>query len=126
MANGTIKFFNAAKGFGFITSDESTKDIFLPAASITAAGVPGLKAGQQVSFTIQPDTKGPKAVDLKIVGPAPTPRPPKQDLPAKSANTLTLYLDPALPVANEMLAELRRAGHAPLVVDYIASPLSKE
>ena len=125
MPIGTVKFFNAAKGFGFITSDESAKDIFVPATSITAAGMESLKAGQQVSFEIVPDTKGPKAVELKIIAPAP--KPPRQEpAPAKSANVLTLYVDPNAAAADEVLAELRRAGQEPLVVDYMVAPPSKE
>ena len=70
MPNGTVKFFNAAKGFGFITPDEKGKEIFLPAASLTSAGIAELKAGQRVSFEALPDTKGPKAVDLKVIADA--------------------------------------------------------
>jgi CspA family cold shock protein len=132
MSNGTVKFFNAAKGFGFITSDEGGKDVFVPAASIAAAGVSGLKAGQRVSYETMPDTKGPKAVELKIIAPVQAPRPPQMQIkPAppvarEETNTLTVYIDPASAAAGEVLAELRRAGHEPVVVDYMASPPSKE
>ena len=72
MPSGTVKFFNDAKGFGFVTLDEGGKDVFLPAVSVTSSGLPGLKAGQRISFDVQPDSKGPKAVDLKLLaGPAP-------------------------------------------------------
>lgn len=127
MPNGTVKFFNAAKGFGFITPDDGAKDIFVPATSITAAGITSLKAGQRVSFAILPDTKGPKAVELKIIAPV---HPPKAESasPAKSGKSqgLTLYVDPNTAEAGEVLAELRRSGHEPRVVDYIATPPSKE
>jgi cold shock CspA family protein/arsenate reductase-like glutaredoxin family protein len=131
MSNGTVKFFNVAKGFGFITSDEGGKDVFVPAASIASAGVSGLKAGQRVSYQTMPDTKGPKAVELKILAPVQTPRPPQQikaavPVASPEPHTLTVYIDPDSPAAGEVLAELRRAGHDPVVVDYIASPPSKE
>jgi cold shock CspA family protein/arsenate reductase-like glutaredoxin family protein len=130
MQTGTVKFFNAVKGFGFITPDENTKDVFVPTTSLTEAGFTSLKAGQRVSFKAMPDTKGPKAVDLKIIAPAEIPRPPKQD-PAPPAtreepHKLTVYLDPGSASAGEVLAELRRAGHEPAVVDYIASPPAKD
>ena len=50
MIKGTVKFFNNAKGFGFITPDDGGKDVFVPAATITQSGSGRLKAGQRVSF----------------------------------------------------------------------------
>jgi arsenate reductase (glutaredoxin) len=134
MPNGTVKFFNAAKGFGFITPDEHGKEVFLPATSVTSSGISGLAAGQRVSFETRPDTKGPKAVDLKIIAPvhAPihAPRPPDKSpaLPERGedARKLTIYIDPDSAAAGEVLAELRRAGNEPDVVDYIASPPGKD
>jgi cold shock CspA family protein/arsenate reductase-like glutaredoxin family protein len=130
MQTGTVKFFNAVKGFGFITPDENTKDVFVPTTSLTAAGFTSLKAGQRVSFKAMPDTKGPKAVDLKIIAPVETARAPKQDPAAPAAreepNKLTVYIDPDSASADEVLAELRHAGHEPVVVDYIASPPTKD
>ncbi len=130
MSNGTVKFFNVAKGFGFITSDEGGKDVFVPAASIAAAGVSSLKAGQRISYETMPDTKGPKAVELKILTPVQTPRPlqskPAAPAPSQETHQLTVYIDPQSAAAGEVLAELRRAGHEPVVVDYIASPPSKD
>ena len=73
MSNGTVKFFNAAKGFGFITPDGGGKDVFVPANSVSSAGVSNLKAGQRVSFETEPDSKGPKAVGLKVLAEAPKP-----------------------------------------------------
>ena len=127
MPNGTVKFFNAAKGFGFITPDDGTKDIFVPATSITAAGVASLKTGQRVSFESLPDTKGPKAVELKIIAAAPAPKPSQAaPAPVSKSNRLTVYLDPNGEGAEEVLAELDRSGQEALVVDYMATPPSKE
>jgi cold shock CspA family protein/arsenate reductase-like glutaredoxin family protein len=128
MPNGTVKFFNAAKGFGFITPDEHGKEVFLPATSVTSSGISGLTAGQRVSFETRPDTKGPKAVDLKIIAPAPKPPDKSPALPARGeeARKLTLYIDPDSAAAGEVLAELRRAGNEPDVVDYIASPPARD
>jgi cold shock CspA family protein/arsenate reductase-like glutaredoxin family protein len=128
MPNGTVKFFNAAKGFGFITPDEHGKEVFLPAASVTSSGISGLTAGQRVSFETRPDTKGPKAVDLKIIAPVPKPPVKSPAAPAmgEEARKLTIYIDPDSAAAGEVLAELRRAGNEPDVVDYIASPPAKD
>jgi CspA family cold shock protein len=128
MPNGTVKFFNAAKGFGFITPDEHGKEVFLPATSVTSSGISGLTAGQRVSFDTRPDTKGPKAVDLKIIAPVPKPPDKSPAPPARNeeARKLTVYIDPDSAAAGEVLAELRRAGNEPDVVDYIASPPARD
>ena len=56
--NGTVKFFNAAKGFGFITPDEGGKDIFVHATALEAAGIRSLDEGDRVSFVPEDDRKG--------------------------------------------------------------------
>ena len=65
MTIGTVKLFNINKGFGFIAPDGGTKDVFVHATAVEAAGMPSLEEGQRVSFDIQPDAKGSKAVNLK-------------------------------------------------------------
>lgn len=68
--SGTVKFFNADKGFGFITPEDGGKDIFVHISAVQASGLPGLSDGQKVSFETEPDRrgKGPKAVNLVIEG----------------------------------------------------------
>jgi cold shock protein len=65
MAIGTVKFFNTNRGFGFISPEGGTKDVFVHATAVEAAGMPNLQEGQRVSFDIQPDARGSKAVNLK-------------------------------------------------------------
>lgn len=65
MTKGTVKFFNATKGFGFITPDDGSKDVFVHVSAVERAGLSGLNEGQKVSFEIQPDARGPKAVNLQ-------------------------------------------------------------
>ena len=67
---GTVKFFNSEKGFGFITPDDGSKDVFVHISAIEQSGMQGLQDGQRVSFETEPDKrgKGPKAVDLQIEG----------------------------------------------------------
>ncbi len=126
MAYGIVKFFNVAKGFGFITADEGGKDVFVPAASITAAKIAGLKTGQRVSFDSEPDKKGPKAVNLVVIAEPEAPKVQNNAAPVVSKvpgrPSLTLYMDPSSDDACDVLDELREAGHEPRVVDYIATP----
>ncbi len=68
MANGTVKFFNQSKGFGFITPDEGGADVFVHITAVQSSGLPGLEDGQKVTFETEPDKrgKGPKAVNLEL------------------------------------------------------------
>jgi CspA family cold shock protein len=65
MTIGTVKFFNSAKGFGFISPDGGGKDVFVHASAAEAAGMGVLNEGQRLSFDIQPDARGAKAGNLK-------------------------------------------------------------
>ena len=65
MTIGTVKFFNSAKGFGFIAPEGGAKDVFVHATALEAAGMTSLSEGQKLSFDIQPDAKGSKAVNLQ-------------------------------------------------------------
>jgi CspA family cold shock protein len=65
MTIGTVKFFNSAKGFGFISPDGGGKDVFVHATAAEAAGMGILSEGQRLSFDIQPDARGSKAGNLQ-------------------------------------------------------------
>src|SRR6266542_143394 len=58
MPNGTVKFFNTAKGFGFIESNDGGKDVFVHATALEAAGIRMLNEGDRVSFVPEDDRKG--------------------------------------------------------------------
>ena len=66
MATGTIKWFNAQKGYGFIQPDAGGKDVFVHISAVERAGLPGLNEGQKVSFTVVNDRGKPAASDLKL------------------------------------------------------------
>ncbi|MGQ2908818.1 MAG: cold-shock protein [Aliihoeflea sp.] len=67
MPTGTVKFFNADKGFGFITLDDGAKDVFVHISAVQASGLNSLADGQKIEFDVEPDRmgKGPKAVNLR-------------------------------------------------------------
>ena len=56
--DGTVKFFNTAKGFGFIQPDDGGKDIFVHATALEAAGIRSLNEGDRVSFVPEDDRQG--------------------------------------------------------------------
>ena len=68
MATGTVKFFNDAKGFGFITPDAGGKDLFAHHTEIQASGFKSLKQDQKVEFEVQDGPKGPAATKIRTIG----------------------------------------------------------
>ena len=56
--SGTLKFYNAAKGFGFITPDDGSKDVFVHASALEKAGIRALNEGDKITFTLEDDRKG--------------------------------------------------------------------
>ena len=67
MATGTVKWFNATKGFGFIMPQDGTKDVFVHITAVQAAGLRGLDEGQNVSFDVVMERGKAAATNLKLV-----------------------------------------------------------
>jgi CspA family cold shock protein len=65
---GTVKFFNAERGYGFIKPDNGGRDVFVHVTAVERAGLKDLAEGQRITFEVEPDKKGkgPKAVNLVI------------------------------------------------------------
>jgi CspA family cold shock protein len=67
MATGTVKWFNDAKGFGFITPDQGGEDLFAHFSAISASGFKSLQEGQKVSFDVTEGPKGKQASNIKPI-----------------------------------------------------------
>ena len=68
MATGTVKWFNATKGFGFIGPDDGSKDVFVHVSALQAAGLSALKEGQKVQYEVVQGKNGKSSAEkLKIV-----------------------------------------------------------
>jgi len=63
MNNGTVKFFNNSKGFGFITPDDKSKDVFVHQNGL----IDEITEGDKVSYDLEDSPKGPKAVKVKVI-----------------------------------------------------------
>jgi CspA family cold shock protein len=64
---GTVKWYNSAKGFGFIAADRGGKDIFVHASALDRSGITGLAEAQRVAVDVADGQKGPEAVSLRLI-----------------------------------------------------------
>ena len=68
MATGTVKWFNAQKGYGFLQPEDGTKDVFVHISAVERAGLAGLREGQKIAFELERSQQGRvSAVNLKEV-----------------------------------------------------------
>ena len=67
MASGTLKWFNAQKGFGFILPDDGAKDVFLHISALERAGIPRVNDGQRMSYEVQSDRGKMSAGNIKLL-----------------------------------------------------------
>ena len=67
MTTGKVKWFNDAKGYGYITPDDGSKDVFVHFSAIQSGGFKTLKENDKVQFDVQQSPKGPRAANLKVV-----------------------------------------------------------
>ena len=67
MATGTVKWFNAEKGYGFIAPDDNTADVFVHYSAISTSGYRSLEENQKVTFDVTQGQKGPQAENVTPV-----------------------------------------------------------
>ncbi|AFR51188.1 MULTISPECIES: cold-shock protein [Gordonia] len=67
MAQGTVKWFNGEKGFGFIAPDDQGADVFVHYSSITGSGFRNLEENQRVEFDVEQGAKGPQATNVSAL-----------------------------------------------------------
>jgi CspA family cold shock protein len=63
--NGKVKWFNLTKGYGFITPNDDTKDVFVHSSAVREASLSGLAEGESITFEVKEGAKGPFAVNLQ-------------------------------------------------------------
>ena len=67
MTTGTVKFFNAEKGYGFIARDNGEEDLFVHISALEQSGLTGLSEGDRVTFDVAEGRKGPEAARVRLV-----------------------------------------------------------
>ncbi|WP_406182980.1 cold-shock protein [Streptomyces sp. NBC_01006] len=67
MANGTVKWFNAEKGFGFIAPEDGSADVFAHYSEIQGSGFKELQENQRVQFDVSMGSKGPQATNITVL-----------------------------------------------------------
>jgi CspA family cold shock protein len=67
VATGTVKWFNAEKGFGFIAPDDGSADVFAHYSAVTSNGYKSLNEGQRVEFDVVQGPKGPQAANIRPI-----------------------------------------------------------
>lgn len=94
MQTGVVKWFNNAKGYGFVLADDDGKDVFAHYSAVDMDGYRTLRAGQCVAFEAIDGPKGLHAVSIKILDDAPD--------PSKAADATTENISPASTTVTEM------------------------
>ena len=66
MATGTVKWFNESKGFGFISPEDGSADVFVHFSAIASSGFRTLAEGQKVTYDVESGPKGPQAANVQV------------------------------------------------------------
>ena len=64
---GVVKWYNSKKGYGFVSPDDGSKDVFIHASAVRAASLRFLNEGQKITFTTEATDRGPSAINLKTI-----------------------------------------------------------
>ena len=68
MATGTVKWFNDAKGYGFVSNDDGSGDLFVHFSNVIGEGYKSLREGEPVEFDLSEGRKGPEAINVRPTG----------------------------------------------------------
>ena len=112
MPTGRIKFYDADKGFGFVSIDEGGEgDVFVPASALPS-GVSALKGGQRIEFGIAEGRRGAQALSVRLLDPAPSVAVNRRVRDRKPADEMVVIVEDVIKLLDSVSESLRR-GHYP-------------
>ena len=111
MPTGKVKFFDSAKGFGFVAGDSGEGDVFVPASALPS-GVEGLKGGQRIEFSIAEGRRGAQAMAVTILDPTPSVSAGRKVRDRKPADEMVVIVEDVIKLLDDVSEGLRR-GHYP-------------
>lgn len=112
MPTGRIKFYDADKGFGFVSIDEGGEgDVFVPASALPS-GVSALKGGQRIEFSIAEGRRGAQALSVRLLDPAPSVAVNRRVRDRKPADEMVVIVEDVIKLLDSVSEGLRR-GHYP-------------
>ncbi|MGL5818998.1 MAG: cold-shock protein [Phycicoccus sp.] len=111
MPTGKVKFFDAEKGFGFVSGDGGEGDVFVPASALPS-GVAGLKGGQRIEFSIAEGRRGAQALSVRLLDPAPSVTTNRRVRDRKPADEMVVIVEDLIKLLDSVSESLRR-GHFP-------------
>jgi CspA family cold shock protein len=108
---GKVKFFDAEKGFGFVSGDAGEGDVFVPASALPA-GVSGLKGGQRIEFSIAEGRRGAQALAVRLLDPAPSVAANRKVRDRRPVDEMVVIVEDLIKLLDSTSESLRR-GHYP-------------
>lgn len=111
MPTGKVKFFDAEKGFGFVSGDAGEGDVFVPASALPE-GVSGLKGGQKIEFSIAEGRRGAQALSVRVLDPTPSVTEGRRVRDRKPADEMVVIVEDVIKLLDNVSESLRR-GHYP-------------
>jgi cold shock protein len=108
---GKVKFYDAGKGFGFVSGDDGEGDVFVPSSALPS-GVEGLKGGQRIEFSIAEGRRGAQALSVRLLDPAPSVAANRRVRDRKPADEMVVIVEDVMQLLDSVSESLRR-GHYP-------------
>ena len=110
MPTGKVKFFDSAKGFGFVAGDSGEGDVFVPASALPS-GVEGLKGGQRIEFSIAEGRRGAQAMAVRLLEPAPSVAAGRKVRDRKPADEMVVIVEDLIRLLDDVSEGLRRGRY---------------